>query len=85
MLPDGDVFVRTVSDNKAAEFLRQPDVLNVANPAHANSLQAITQKLGTDEPETAKLEQFFANYLTINIFTVTDGSEKHGININERK
>lgn len=48
MLPDGDVAIQTVSDEDAAEFLKGPDVLNVANPAHANSLQAITQKLGVD-------------------------------------
>ena len=48
MLTDGDVSVRTVSDQEAVEFLGQPDISNVANPQHGNSLQAITQKLGVD-------------------------------------
>jgi hypothetical protein len=51
MLPDGDFAVETLSESRAAEFLNG-GVENVANPQHANSLQAITQKLGVDVRES---------------------------------
>jgi len=47
MLPDGDMSVTTITNEKAAEFLRE-GCQNVANPNHSNSLQAITQAIGVD-------------------------------------
>lgn len=47
MLPDGQVAVRTVSPEEAAEFLRA-GVNNVANPSHANTLDAISRRTGVD-------------------------------------
>lgn len=47
MLPDGEFTVITLTDGEATKYLAG-DIENVANPTHANSLQAISQKLGVN-------------------------------------
>lgn len=39
---------RELTEAEAAEWLRQPDVQNIANPSHANTLAAVSQKLEVD-------------------------------------
>jgi hypothetical protein len=48
MLPDGIFSVQTISADKAADWLRQDGIINAANPSHANSLDAISRKIGVD-------------------------------------
>src|SRR3989344_3299513 len=48
MIPDGEMTVRTVSPEQAAEDLRGDEVENVANPGHANTLDAVSRRLGVD-------------------------------------
>jgi len=48
MVPDGTITVRTVGDEETAEYLRAGVVENVANPAHANTLDAVSRRLGVD-------------------------------------
>ncbi|MFH1145466.1 MAG: hypothetical protein V1707_00675 [bacterium] len=48
MLPDGKFYVVTVDADAAKCFFSSNDIQNIANPTHANSLQAIIQKLGVD-------------------------------------
>jgi hypothetical protein len=52
MAPDGDLSVQTIDETAAAEFLRQEGMANVANPTHANSLDAISRRLGVDVRNT---------------------------------
>ncbi|MDP2641055.1 MAG: hypothetical protein Q8P39_00735 [Candidatus Yanofskybacteria bacterium] len=47
MLPDGQVAVRTVTPEEAAEFIRA-GVENVANPSHGNTLDAVSRHLDVD-------------------------------------
>ena len=47
MLPNGQVAIRTVSSEEAAEFILA-GVDNVANPSHANTLDAVSRHLGVD-------------------------------------
>ncbi len=47
MLSDGEFTIETLLDEEAAKYLTG-EIENVANPMHANSLQAINQKLGVD-------------------------------------
>ncbi len=47
MLPDGDVSVKTLSEAKTKEFLSR-EVENIANPNHANTLDAVSRRLGID-------------------------------------
>lgn len=47
MLPDGVVTFDTLSDDEARDWLAK-EFENVANPNHANSLDAISRKLGVD-------------------------------------
>jgi hypothetical protein len=51
MLPDGEFSVSSLSNEEATEYLRG-EVENIANPQHANSLQALTQKVGVDVLDT---------------------------------
>lgn len=48
MLPDGTVETKTLTPEQAAEFLKTEGLVNAANPSHANTLQALTQKLGVE-------------------------------------
>ncbi len=47
MLPDGGAEIKTLTDDEAKAWL-VADFTNAANPAHGNTLQALTQKLGVD-------------------------------------
>lgn len=48
MLQDGNFSVATVTEESAAGYLAEGDVLNVANPSHANTLDAVSRRLGVD-------------------------------------
>ena len=47
MLPDGGVFIETLTAEGAAAWLRR-GFENVANPSHANTLDAVSRHLGVD-------------------------------------
>jgi len=47
MLPDGNISVGTLTAEEAAGWLRQ-EFENVANPSHANTLDAVSRHLGVD-------------------------------------
>ena len=48
MLEDGDFQVKTLSQEEVVEWLKVGDFENVANPTHANSLDAISRKIDFD-------------------------------------
>ncbi len=47
MLPDGNVSVETLTTDEATGWLRE-GFENVANPSHANTLNAVSRHLGVD-------------------------------------
>jgi len=48
MLPDGMIEIVTIAEDVAANYLLDPEVVNAANPSHANTLDAMSRRLGVD-------------------------------------